>query len=183
MLGAVPGPGPAPGGPRGAEASPCERRPVCLLRPRPAAPGRGMEAAHSIPVLDVLRRFGVSESCGLSPEQVRRNRDKYGPNGQCGSAVPCGLRVGWGSANGTPASRLGPGPISGSGCGAGASPPGPGSGAGASPPGWGCGRAPESSGVLPWVPPEHPPGPRRIGGDVPRDTCWLGQYLLALIKG
>ncbi|XP_066189280.1 sarcoplasmic/endoplasmic reticulum calcium ATPase 3 isoform X3 [Sylvia atricapilla] len=39
-----------------------------------------MEAAHSIPVLDVLRRFGVSESCGLSPEQVRRNRDKYGPN-------------------------------------------------------------------------------------------------------
>ncbi|NWZ40332.1 AT2A3 ATPase, partial [Brachypodius atriceps] len=41
-----------------------------------------MEAAHSIPVLDVLRRFGVSESCGLSPEQVRRNRDKYGPNGK-----------------------------------------------------------------------------------------------------
>ncbi|XP_005056524.1 PREDICTED: sarcoplasmic/endoplasmic reticulum calcium ATPase 3 isoform X2 [Ficedula albicollis] len=39
-----------------------------------------MEAAHSIPVLDVLRRFGVNESCGLSPEQVRRNRDKYGPN-------------------------------------------------------------------------------------------------------
>ncbi|NXM40908.1 AT2A3 ATPase, partial [Gymnorhina tibicen] len=39
-----------------------------------------MEAAHSIPVLDVLRRFGVSESCGLSPEQVRRNREKYGPN-------------------------------------------------------------------------------------------------------
>ncbi|NXD41315.1 AT2A3 ATPase, partial [Copsychus sechellarum] len=41
-----------------------------------------MEAAHSIPVLEVLRRFGVSESCGLSPEQVRRNRDKYGPNGK-----------------------------------------------------------------------------------------------------
>ncbi|NWZ94273.1 AT2A3 ATPase, partial [Nesospiza acunhae] len=41
-----------------------------------------MEAAHSIPVLDVLRRFGVSESCGLSPEQVRRNREKYGPNGK-----------------------------------------------------------------------------------------------------
>ncbi|XP_064021911.1 sarcoplasmic/endoplasmic reticulum calcium ATPase 3 isoform X1 [Pogoniulus pusillus] len=39
-----------------------------------------MEAAHSHPVLDVLRRFGVSESCGLSPEQVRRNREKYGPN-------------------------------------------------------------------------------------------------------
>ncbi|NWI85463.1 AT2A3 ATPase, partial [Pitta sordida] len=39
-----------------------------------------MEAAHSLPVLDVLRRFGVSESCGLSPEQVRRHREKYGPN-------------------------------------------------------------------------------------------------------
>ncbi|XP_068021522.1 sarcoplasmic/endoplasmic reticulum calcium ATPase 3 isoform X1 [Melanerpes formicivorus] len=39
-----------------------------------------MEAAHSLPVLEVLRRFGVSESCGLSPEQVRRNREKYGPN-------------------------------------------------------------------------------------------------------
>ncbi|XP_068765690.1 sarcoplasmic/endoplasmic reticulum calcium ATPase 3 isoform X3 [Struthio camelus] len=39
-----------------------------------------MEAAHSLPVLDVLRRFGVAESCGLSPEQVRRSREKYGPN-------------------------------------------------------------------------------------------------------
>ncbi|XP_071620948.1 sarcoplasmic/endoplasmic reticulum calcium ATPase 3 [Heliangelus exortis] len=39
-----------------------------------------MEAAHSLPVADVLRRFGVSESCGLSPEQVRRSREKYGPN-------------------------------------------------------------------------------------------------------
>uniref|UniRef100_A0A8B9TMA8 Calcium-transporting ATPase n=1 Tax=Anas platyrhynchos TaxID=8839 RepID=A0A8B9TMA8_ANAPL len=41
-----------------------------------------MEAAHSLPVLDVLRRFGVAESCGLSPEQVRRSREKYGPNGK-----------------------------------------------------------------------------------------------------
>ncbi|XP_025905951.1 sarcoplasmic/endoplasmic reticulum calcium ATPase 3 isoform X2 [Nothoprocta perdicaria] len=39
-----------------------------------------MEAAHSVPVLDVLRRFGVAESCGLSAEQVRRSRDKYGLN-------------------------------------------------------------------------------------------------------
>ncbi|NXA35410.1 AT2A3 ATPase, partial [Eudromia elegans] len=39
-----------------------------------------MEAAHSVPVLDVLRRFGVTESCGLSAEQVRRSRDKYGLN-------------------------------------------------------------------------------------------------------
>ncbi|KAF1526312.1 UNVERIFIED_CONTAM: Sarcoplasmic/endoplasmic reticulum calcium ATPase 3, partial [Eudyptes pachyrhynchus] len=41
-----------------------------------------MEAAHSLPVLDVLRRFGVTETCGLSPEQVRRSREKYGPNGK-----------------------------------------------------------------------------------------------------
>ncbi|NWX85980.1 AT2A3 ATPase, partial [Nothoprocta pentlandii] len=41
-----------------------------------------MEAAHSVPVLDVLRRFGVAESCGLSAEQVRRSRDKYGLNGK-----------------------------------------------------------------------------------------------------
>lgn len=41
-----------------------------------------MEAAHSVPVQDVLSRFGVAESCGLSPEQVRRNREKYGPNGE-----------------------------------------------------------------------------------------------------
>ena len=38
--------------------------------------------AHSVPVQDVLSRFGVAESCGLSPEQVRRNREKYGPNGE-----------------------------------------------------------------------------------------------------
>lgn len=41
-----------------------------------------MEAAHSVPVRDVLSRFDVTESCGLSPEQVRRNREKYGPNGE-----------------------------------------------------------------------------------------------------
>ncbi|KAF1488570.1 Sarcoplasmic/endoplasmic reticulum calcium ATPase 3, partial [Eudyptula minor novaehollandiae] len=41
-----------------------------------------MEAAHSLPALDVLRRFGVTETCGLSPEQVRRSREKYGPNGK-----------------------------------------------------------------------------------------------------
>ncbi|KAM7139874.1 sarcoplasmic/endoplasmic reticulum calcium ATPase 3 isoform 2-T2 [Macrochelys suwanniensis] len=39
-----------------------------------------MENAHSAPAAAVLQRFGVRESCGLSPEQVRRSRDKYGPN-------------------------------------------------------------------------------------------------------
>uniref|UniRef100_A0A674IBM3 Cation-transporting P-type ATPase N-terminal domain-containing protein n=1 Tax=Terrapene triunguis TaxID=2587831 RepID=A0A674IBM3_9SAUR len=41
-----------------------------------------MENAHSSPAAAVLQRFGVQESCGLSPEQVRRSRDKYGPNGE-----------------------------------------------------------------------------------------------------
>uniref|UniRef100_A0A803YQD1 Cation-transporting P-type ATPase N-terminal domain-containing protein n=1 Tax=Meleagris gallopavo TaxID=9103 RepID=A0A803YQD1_MELGA len=50
-----------------------------------------MEAAHSVPVRDVLSRFDVSESCGLSPEQVRRNREKYGPNGErVGMGAPVG---------------------------------------------------------------------------------------------
>ncbi|XP_066491101.1 sarcoplasmic/endoplasmic reticulum calcium ATPase 3 [Tiliqua scincoides] len=39
-----------------------------------------MEGAHSLTADEVLRRFAVRESCGLSAEQVRRNREKYGPN-------------------------------------------------------------------------------------------------------
>ncbi|KAJ7308910.1 hypothetical protein JRQ81_008187 [Phrynocephalus forsythii] len=51
-------------------------------RPRngpPPAPAR-MENAHSQRADEVLRHFEVNESCGLSAEQVRRNREKYGPN-------------------------------------------------------------------------------------------------------
>lgn len=67
---------------RAAARVPSVLPPPSIPHPLPG-PGRrrGMEAAHSLPVLDVLRRFGVTESCGLSPEQVRRNREKYGPNG------------------------------------------------------------------------------------------------------
>ncbi|XP_068939363.1 sarcoplasmic/endoplasmic reticulum calcium ATPase 3 isoform X2 [Petaurus breviceps papuanus] len=39
-----------------------------------------MEAAHLQPAAAVLRRFSVRESCGLSPEQVRCSRQKYGLN-------------------------------------------------------------------------------------------------------
>ncbi|XP_075708971.1 sarcoplasmic/endoplasmic reticulum calcium ATPase 3 [Rhinoderma darwinii] len=39
-----------------------------------------MDSAHAKPVSEVLRHFQVNESCGLSAEQVRRNREKYGPN-------------------------------------------------------------------------------------------------------
>ncbi|XP_077152609.1 sarcoplasmic/endoplasmic reticulum calcium ATPase 3 isoform X2 [Ranitomeya variabilis] len=39
-----------------------------------------MDSAHAKPVSEVLRHFQVNESCGLSTEQVRRNREKYGAN-------------------------------------------------------------------------------------------------------
>nr|XP_060612958.1 sarcoplasmic/endoplasmic reticulum calcium ATPase 3 [Anolis sagrei ordinatus] len=39
-----------------------------------------MEGAHAAAAEEVLRRFGVRESCGLGPEQVRASREKYGPN-------------------------------------------------------------------------------------------------------
>ncbi|XP_053563479.1 sarcoplasmic/endoplasmic reticulum calcium ATPase 3 [Bombina bombina] len=39
-----------------------------------------MDSAHAKTVSEVLRHFEVNESCGLSAEQVRRNREKYGPN-------------------------------------------------------------------------------------------------------
>ncbi|XP_053131176.1 sarcoplasmic/endoplasmic reticulum calcium ATPase 3 [Hemicordylus capensis] len=39
-----------------------------------------MEGAHSLAADEALRRFEVRESCGLSAEQVRRQREKYGPN-------------------------------------------------------------------------------------------------------
>ncbi|XP_072261341.1 sarcoplasmic/endoplasmic reticulum calcium ATPase 3 [Pyxicephalus adspersus] len=39
-----------------------------------------MDSAHSKPVSEVLRHFEVNENCGVSSEQVRRSREKYGPN-------------------------------------------------------------------------------------------------------
>ncbi|KAM4044160.1 sarcoplasmic/endoplasmic reticulum calcium ATPase 3 [Anomaloglossus baeobatrachus] len=39
-----------------------------------------MDSAHAKPVSEVLRHFQVNESCGLSTEQVRRSREKYGAN-------------------------------------------------------------------------------------------------------
>ncbi|KAM5273994.1 sarcoplasmic/endoplasmic reticulum calcium ATPase 3 isoform 2-T2 [Ctenodactylus gundi] len=40
-----------------------------------------MEEAHLLPAADVLRRFSVTAEDGLSPEQVTRARERYGPNG------------------------------------------------------------------------------------------------------
>lgn len=39
-----------------------------------------MDSAHAKPVSEVLRHFEVNENCGLSSEQVRRSREKYGAN-------------------------------------------------------------------------------------------------------
>lgn len=41
-----------------------------------------MENAHIKESVDVLSHFGVTEEIGLSPEQVKKNLDKYGFNGE-----------------------------------------------------------------------------------------------------
>ncbi|GCC44623.1 hypothetical protein chiPu_0028473, partial [Chiloscyllium punctatum] len=39
-----------------------------------------MEAPHTRSVDEVLRHFGVNETTGLGSEQLRKGRDKWGPN-------------------------------------------------------------------------------------------------------
>lgn len=41
-----------------------------------------MEDAHTKSVDEVLGYFGTDPDKGLSPDQVKRNQDKYGPNGK-----------------------------------------------------------------------------------------------------
>lgn len=41
----------------------------------------GMDNAHTKTVEEVLGFFGVNESTGLSSEQLRKNRERWGPNG------------------------------------------------------------------------------------------------------
>ena len=42
-----------------------------------------MEDAFSRPTEDVLKHFHVSPHSGLSLDDVKRNWEKYGPNGKC----------------------------------------------------------------------------------------------------
>lgn len=42
-----------------------------------------MEAAHSKTTEECLAYFGVSETTGLTLDQVKRQLEKYGPNGKC----------------------------------------------------------------------------------------------------
>lgn len=41
-----------------------------------------MEDAFSKTSEEILKHFGVSENLGLSQEEVKKNRLKYGPNGK-----------------------------------------------------------------------------------------------------
>uniref|UniRef100_A0A8C0GL91 Cation-transporting P-type ATPase N-terminal domain-containing protein n=1 Tax=Chelonoidis abingdonii TaxID=106734 RepID=A0A8C0GL91_CHEAB len=49
-----------------------------------------MENSHAKTVEECLAYFGVSENSGLTPEQVKKNLDKYGPNGECWHSHGCG---------------------------------------------------------------------------------------------
>lgn len=40
-----------------------------------------MENAHTKSTEECLAYFGVNETTGFSPEQVKKNFEKYGPNG------------------------------------------------------------------------------------------------------
>lgn len=52
---------------------------------RPAGPPAAMENAHTKTVEEVLGHFGVNESTGLSLEQVKKLKERWGSNGRCGA--------------------------------------------------------------------------------------------------
>lgn len=41
-----------------------------------------LDDAHSQTVDEILGYFGTDPDKGLSPDQVKRNQEKYGPNGK-----------------------------------------------------------------------------------------------------
>lgn len=53
-----------------------------------------MENAHIKESADVLSHFGVTEDTGLTPEQVKKNLDRYGYNGE-GEKEMHGWMDGW----------------------------------------------------------------------------------------
>lgn len=48
-----------------------------------------MDNAHTKTVEEVLGFFGVNESTGLSCEQLKKNRERWGPNGTPTSVYLC----------------------------------------------------------------------------------------------
>lgn len=55
---------------------------------RGSPPVLTMENAHMKSVDEVYSHFGVNESTGLTLEQVKRQRDKWGSNGTCDTLYP-----------------------------------------------------------------------------------------------
>lgn len=47
-----------------------------------------MDNAHEKTVDEVLKYFSADQDKGLSPDQIKRNQEKYGPNGECGPILP-----------------------------------------------------------------------------------------------
>lgn len=41
-----------------------------------------MEDGHAKTVDEVINYFGTDQERGLTPDQIKRNQDKYGPNGE-----------------------------------------------------------------------------------------------------
>ncbi len=54
-----------------------------------------MENAHTKESPDVLSYFGVTEDTGLSPDQVKKNLDKYGFNGEGETEKKYGWMYAW----------------------------------------------------------------------------------------
>lgn len=42
-----------------------------------------MDNAYTKTTDEVCQYFGVDENIGLTDDQVKRNTEKYGPNGEC----------------------------------------------------------------------------------------------------
>lgn len=54
-----------------------------------------MENAHTKTVEEVLGHFGVNESTGLSLEQVKKLKERWGSNGRCPAPGLQGPGAGW----------------------------------------------------------------------------------------
>jgi len=50
-----------------------------------------MDNAHTKTVEEVLGYFGVNETTGLSSEQLRKSRERWGSNGTCKNTSVCAI--------------------------------------------------------------------------------------------
>ena len=70
----------------------CRAAPPAAQRGPPAA---SMEDGHTRTVQEVERFFNLDSERGLSDDQVKRNQEKYGPNGTSPAGKGRALRSGW----------------------------------------------------------------------------------------